>query len=119
MSLPPFACHPPLSKRAHLRYALQQLGVGHAQAEYHGFFAYRHEPAAASGEAWGCLGADAIRDAGERCGLRLFFDKRDMNVEKWNSQIDCVIQGCKVRYTLGMRKEPSRRRCASRSVTAA
>jgi hypothetical protein len=73
------------------------LGVSYDGAEYHGFIAYRHEVAAGSdGEAWGCVGADAIREAGERCGLRLFLDKRDMNVEKWNTQIDCVIKGCKV-----------------------
>jgi hypothetical protein len=87
-----------------MRHALQQLGVGHDGAEYHGFIAYRHEPDA-SGEAWGCVGADAIREAGERCGLRLFLDKRDMNVERWNAQIECVIKGCKVTRMLPLRAD--------------
>ena len=87
---------PHLQKPAYLQYALSQLGVGFQHAEFHGFIAYRHD-VMTSGEAWGSVGADVLRDAGSKLGIKLFLDKEDMRVEKWNSQIECVIKGCKVR----------------------
>lgn len=86
---------PPLQKPAYLQYALSQLGVGYHHAEFHGFIAYRHDTIR-SGEAWGSFGADVVREAGAKLGINLFLDKEDMRVEKWNSQIECVIKGCKV-----------------------
>ena len=80
-----------------MQYALKQLSssVGDPPAEYHGFIAYRHDPCV-SGEAWGSVGAHIIQEAGSRMGLKLFLDKEDMKVEKWNAQIACVIKGSKV-----------------------
>jgi len=71
------------------------VGFQHG-AEFHGFIAYRHDTIA-SGEAWGLVGADVVRDAGAKLGIKLFLDKEDMRVEKWNEQIECVIKGCKVK----------------------